>query len=128
MNNKLKICFALLILLLSILNACSSSVDPKKIVGTWEYTYQGISINQIFSSDNTYKMTSKVNTTDGTWAIKGDQLKITLHNGKGETVSESPMVLKIIKLNDSVLVYEPMNEKGETGKTRTFKRVSDKSV
>jgi hypothetical protein len=110
----------MLVFFVAGLNGCSQSADHQsKIVGTWEVSVLGVSTQQIYSKDGTFRIILPTGQSGvGKWAIQDDQLTLTMSEG-GQTKAR---VAKIITLNDSVLIYEGTDEAGKT-MASTWKRL-----
>jgi hypothetical protein len=103
---------AQIMLLLATLNGCSRSADlHHKILGTWEAGGSGVSVTHIFSSDGTYRLVLPTGESRaGTWSIEGDKLTMTFRSGPDNEI----VVFKILRLEDSILVYEAIDKSGKT--------------
>ena len=103
---------AQVILILAILNGCSRSADlHHKILGTWKAGGFGVSVTHIFSSDGTYRLVLPTGESHaGTWSIEGDKLTMTFRNGTDTEI----VVFKILRLEDSILLYEAIDKSGKT--------------
>ena len=99
-------------LLLAILNDCSRPTDlHHEILGTWKAGAFGVSVTHIFSSDGTYRLVLPTRESHaGTWSIEGDKLTMTFRYGTDTQV----VVAKILKLENSILVYETIDKSGKT--------------
>ena len=123
--NKLLACVAFVLFPLTILTGCSRSADSTKIVGTWESSDIGYSVCMLFSSDGTLIVDIPFFIRSaGTWTIKDDQLKMTYRDGT-ETVT---IAAKIIKLDDTALVYEAMDKNRNTQTSTWVRKQLDDTV
>ena len=110
---------AQIMLLLAIFNGCSRPADwHHKILGAWQAGGFGVSVTHIFSSDGTYRLVLPTRESHaGTWNIEGDKLTMTFRSGTDTEI----VVFKILRLDDSTLVYEVTDKSGKTA-TNSWKR------
>ena len=100
----------------------SEASNKDKIVGTWEVSKGEPAGGTVdFAKDGKMKMTMKMGdkamSMDGTYAVEGDNLKVTMKEPDGKESSET---MKIAKLTDKELVTE--EKKGDKTETTEFKK------
>ena len=105
---------------------CGRSFRDAELVGSWQFVSGGTAYTYTFSPDHTFTysvVSSKDMRNFGDWAIRADQLVITLR-----TSSFSPIVVSnramagIIKLTDSILILKDRDRNDEP-RERTFRRL-----
>jgi hypothetical protein len=101
-------------------NETHSARLQDRIVGTWQFATLG-NVEQTYSNNGGFRLfviplapSSRPQSQDGTWSIESNRLTV-------DTGTQS-VVLTILKLEDSVLVYEATNKHGEI-KDTTWKRI-----
>ena len=96
-----------------------STRPQDRIVGTWQFATLG-NVEETYSNNGGFRLlvipldSSPSQSQDGTWSIESNRLTV-------DTGTQS-VVLTILKLEDSVLVYEATNKQGVV-KVTTWKRI-----
>ena len=101
-------------------NETHSTRLQDRVVGTWQFATLG-NVEQTYSNNGGFRLyvqplaaSSPPQSQGGTWSIESNRLTIEM--------GTQSVVAKILKLDDSVLVYEATNKHGEI-KDTTWKRI-----
>jgi hypothetical protein len=99
---------------IALLTGCSSLGDPKaEIVGTWEFNFTK-SVQQTYAKDGSYRVVVIPGgpSDTGTWSLDSNRRTMILPDQTQQTT------VTILKLDDSVLVYEATNKIGKIVTTK----------